>query len=183
MATATRSRRRRAVGSSDEKEDELDRKDARISTARNKMAMVEAMAARKGHVAKACEDVGISRMTHFRWRRDDPEYDEAIESLREGLIDDLETLLLKWSVEDRDKRSLRWILERLRKQEYSKVEKTEISGPDGGPVEGRLMVESLREQIPEESLALALKDLVSENPNLLKPRKKRKDAGTKKGKK
>ncbi len=48
-----------------------------------------------GNVQNACKKVGISRTTHYKWCKDDPEYKEKVESTIEEQIDYTESKLLE----------------------------------------------------------------------------------------
>ena len=52
-----------------------------------KAAMVEALTKALGIVKMACESVGISRNTHYRWLKEDEAYKEACDNLPEVVLD------------------------------------------------------------------------------------------------
>lgn len=52
-----------------------------------KAAMVQALTKALGVVKMACESVGISRNTHYRWLKEDPAYEEACKNLPEVVLD------------------------------------------------------------------------------------------------
>lgn len=58
-----------------------------------KKAMIEALKKSLGIVSTACETVGISRQTHYRWTTEDPEYKEQVEDISEAAIDFVESKL------------------------------------------------------------------------------------------
>ena len=57
--------------------------------------MVEALEKTLGIVTKACEMVGISRETHYRWLRTDEAYKEKVESVGDIALDFAESELFK----------------------------------------------------------------------------------------
>lgn len=59
----------------------------------NKKAMIEALQKSLGVVKTACEVVGISRQTHYRWLEEDPDYKQATEDIGEEAIDFVESQL------------------------------------------------------------------------------------------
>ena len=59
----------------------------------NKKAMIEALEKSLGVVTSACKSVGISRETHYRWTREDPEYQEAVEDISGVALDFAESQL------------------------------------------------------------------------------------------
>jgi len=60
-----------------------------------KKAMIEALKKSLGIVSTACESVGISRQTHYRWLKEDPEYKELTEDISEHAIDFVESKLFE----------------------------------------------------------------------------------------
>lgn len=61
----------------------------------NKKAMIEALKKSLGVVKTACEVVGISRQTHYRWLEEDPDYKLATEDIGEEAIDFVESQLFE----------------------------------------------------------------------------------------
>jgi len=58
-----------------------------------KKGMVEALTKSLGIVSTACESVGISRQTHYRWLSEDPEYKQHVDDISEMAIDFVESKL------------------------------------------------------------------------------------------
>lgn len=171
--TATRVRTRRV--SSPEKDREDSRNADRVTTKRLKRAVIVALNRTKGNTSAACEEAGVGRTTYYRWLKDDPKFFEEVEAVGEKLVDDMETLFIRSTVEANDRRSMRWFLERKgRKRGYARVDRRELTGEDGGPIrsEGSLSIESLREELPEDAMKLALLDILKDNPDLLTQTKK-----------
>ena len=59
----------------------------------HKKAMIEALEKTLGIVTPACEMVGISRQTHYRWLEEDPEYKANVQSMDDLALDFAETAL------------------------------------------------------------------------------------------
>jgi predicted DNA-binding transcriptional regulator AlpA len=57
--------------------------------------MVEALEKALGIVTQACKVVGIARVTHYRWMKDDDEYRDAVEKLGDVALDFAESKLHK----------------------------------------------------------------------------------------
>jgi len=55
--------------------------------------MIEALEKSLGIVSTACNSVGISRQTHYRWLSEDPEYKQQVEDISEMAIDFVESKL------------------------------------------------------------------------------------------
>lgn len=60
---------------------------------KHKKAMLEALEKTLGIVTPACEMVGISRQTHYRWLEEDPEYKANVQSMDDLALDFAETAL------------------------------------------------------------------------------------------
>lgn len=58
-----------------------------------KKAMIEALKKSLGIVSTACQNVEISRQTHYRWLSEDPEYKCQVEDITEDAIDFVESKL------------------------------------------------------------------------------------------
>ncbi len=93
-------------------------------TARDKAALVEQL--RKTPVIQmACEKVGISRMTFYRWRREDEEFTSAAdEALAEGksLVNDLAEVGLLSALRDGDPWSIQYWLRHHHRDYAAKME-------------------------------------------------------------
>lgn len=60
-----------------------------------KKAMIEALEKSLGVVTTAAKSAGIDRNTHYRWLKDDEEYKQAVEGLKDLSIDFAESQLFK----------------------------------------------------------------------------------------
>ena len=58
-----------------------------------KKGMIEALEKSLGIVSTACNSVGISRQTHYRWLSEDAEYKQQVEDISEMAIDFVESKL------------------------------------------------------------------------------------------
>ena len=47
------------------------------------------------NIAKTCRAIGIHRQTYYLWRKENPNFEQEIIDYREGLIDHVESALLK----------------------------------------------------------------------------------------
>ena len=104
-----------------------------ITTAARKQAMLEALTLSFGVIAHAAKQVGIDRTTHYTWLDDDPEYKAAVADLKEYKKDFIESKLIKL-INDGDTAATIFAAKtQLKDRGY--VERSEITGADGGPVE------------------------------------------------
>ena len=60
-----------------------------------KQAVVQALKVSFGNITTACEQVGITRTTFYRWKAEDPEFKEVVENIDEYLLDFAEHSLFK----------------------------------------------------------------------------------------
>lgn len=58
-----------------------------------KKAIIKALEKSLGIVSTACNSVGISRQTHYRWLSEDEEYKQAVDDISEDAIDFVESKL------------------------------------------------------------------------------------------
>ena len=104
-----------------------------ITTAARKKAMLEALTLSFGVIAHAAKQVGIDRTTHYTWLDDDPGYKAAVADLKEYKKDFIESKLIKL-INDGDTAATIFAAKtQLKDRGY--VERSEITGADGGPVE------------------------------------------------
>lgn len=114
------------------------------TTVKLKAAMLEALRASFGIIARAAEQVGINRTTHYTWMDSDPEYKAAVEELKEYKKDFIESKLIKL-INDGDVASTIFAAKtQLKDRGY--VERTELSGPDGKPVVTETHVKIIRDK-------------------------------------
>lgn len=148
-----------------------------VKVAEKKRLMVFHLTENKGNVAHACGKAGISRMTHYRWTREDPDYAQAADDIAESVVDYMESLLIKTTIDDKDLRTMRWFLERRGKDRgYGKPSVVQAYDGDGNPIYtnggGNVAVQnninlSIRADVPGDALSRALQDLAAKNPALL----------------
>lgn len=79
------------------------------TTEANKVKMLELLKANCGNVSEACEQLGISRGSHYFWMNNDSEYAKAVDSINEANIDFAEKQLRK-NIKDGDITSIIFFL-------------------------------------------------------------------------
>lgn len=77
----------------------------------------------KFNITEICGEVGISRRTYYDWINEKPHFKEAIEHLREFLVDKAEAVLLQ-ALESADAKTAQFILKALDKRYKDKVDIT-----------------------------------------------------------
>jgi hypothetical protein len=83
------------------------------------------------HVSNACKVAGISRETFYQWGKEDPEFSQAIEDIKQSFNDELITLAkqgLKANIEKQYQSAIEYTLNNKCKDEYSNTQKTELTG-------------------------------------------------------
>jgi hypothetical protein len=94
------------------------------SIGHKKKAMIEALEKSLGIVTTACKTVNISRDTHYRWMKDDPEYSSAVESIADIAIDFAESKLHKSIENGSDTAIIFFLKTKGKKRGY--IERTQI---------------------------------------------------------
>ena len=100
--------------------------------------MVEAMIKEMGIVSKAEKVAGITRATHYAWRKSDPAYDEAIKEVEETNIDIAESKLLEGIMQGDKILIMFYLKTKGKKRNY--VERQEVAGVEEQPVEINVVI-------------------------------------------
>lgn len=117
---------------------------------RKRGEMLQALREHKGIVWKACEEVGITRHQHNDWLRDDIDYKQVYDGIMEDRTDYVESKLLElvdgayYEVVTQDgiqvvkdspnAQAVKFYLS-TKAKDRGYVERQEITGADGGPVQ------------------------------------------------
>lgn len=97
-----------------------------------KKAMLEALEKSLGVVTTAARSIGIERTTHYKWRKDDPEYSEAVKDIEEMAIDFVESHLHQLIAQGDTASTIFYLKTKGKKRGY--VERQEITGEEGQPI-------------------------------------------------
>ncbi len=112
-----------------------------------KEKLLKALKQTKGVIAPACELVGIERITYYRYIDDDKAFAQAVEDIKEGQIDFVESKLVE-KINEGDTSSIIFYLKtRGRDRGYS--ERLELTGKDGKNLLASKSDEELEERIKE----------------------------------
>lgn len=108
----------------------------------------------------ACKRMGITRQTFFNWRKDDPDFAQAVTDLGEGVLDMAEAKLLQL-INAGDRQAIIFYLKSKGKSRgYG--DRCELTGPNGEPLQlggtsgPVIRIEDLRQDLPPKSLAQLL---------------------------
>lgn len=100
-----------------------------IRTEKTKAAMLAALDASLGVVTTACRTVGIARDTHYRWMKEDAEYNLSVKDIENTALDFVETAQFQ-EIRKGNASLIIWYLKtKGRKRGY--VERQEFTGPNG----------------------------------------------------
>lgn len=116
-----------------------------------KRAMIAALKKSLGRVTDACEKVDIARTTHYLWMSNDPEYKQAVDDVNERAIDFAESKLFELMdgankqvltsdggvavIKDTPSATATIFYLKTKGKSRGYVERQEITGADGGPVQ------------------------------------------------
>ena len=96
----------------------------------NKKRLLQALEKSLGIVTTACTETGISRDTHYRWLREDPEYKTQVDSIEDISLDHVESQLFKQINEGSTVGAIFYLKTKGKKRGY--IERTEQVVEVGG---------------------------------------------------
>jgi len=101
----------------------------------NKKKALDALKSTMGNITAACLAADISRSQFYKWRDDDPEFDQAFKDVLESALDMGETALMK-QIQDGNTACIIFLL-KTRGKERGYVERQEVDhrGKDGGAIQ------------------------------------------------
>jgi hypothetical protein len=111
-----------------------------------KKKMIEALEKSLGIVTSACKSVEISRETHYRWLKEDPEYKAAVDALDDVALDFAESQLHKQIKDGNSTATIFYLKTKGKKRGY--IERTEITGADGESIEFKIEVVQPKNTFP-----------------------------------
>jgi hypothetical protein len=83
---------------------------------------------------EACFYAGISKPTLYKYQDENPEFIDRKKALKEKLVLKARSVVAD-ALENKDKQTAQWYLERRKKDEFSTKIENELSGKDGKPIE------------------------------------------------
>jgi hypothetical protein len=101
----------------------------------NKKRMLEALGHTMSNVSKSAKMVGIARNTHYEWMKDDEQYKSAVEELENEVLDFAEDCLHNEMANGNVAAIIFKLKTKGKKRGYIERVETEISGPNGGPIQ------------------------------------------------
>jgi len=97
-----------------------------------KSAMLQALEKSLGVVTTACKSVGIARKTHYKWLKEDEEYQESVKSLKDVALDFAESQLHKQISEGNTTATIFYLKTQGKERGY--IERFEHTGAEGVPL-------------------------------------------------
>lgn len=118
---------------------------ARRTKYSKELAEAIANSIRKGSTKKsACIAAGICEDTFFTWLKDKPEFSELITRVEAEMVSSVENKLYQLATNG-SIRAIEFLLKNRRRDTYTDTIKQEISGPNGGPLEIRMIADAIAE--------------------------------------
>lgn len=99
------------------------------TTRQKKQAMLDALEKSLGIVTTAAKMAGITRMLHYQWTYNDPEYKKAVDELQDMVLDFAESQLHKQIKEGNTTATIFYLKTKGKKRDY--IERTEIKHETG----------------------------------------------------
>lgn len=110
----------------------------RRSTKMKKEHMLMGLEASLGIVTQAAKLAHIDRSQHYRWLEKDARYVKKVRDIEEMTLDFAETYLHQ-RVKAGDTNAITFLL-RTKGKKRGYIERSEVTGPDGGPIETKRQV-------------------------------------------
>jgi len=107
-------------------------------TKMTKKTFLEIYKKNNGHVANACESVGISRNCFYEAYRKDQKFQNAIKEIKEGHDESLVVLAkegLVYNLLQKKQSAIEYTLNNKCKDEFSNTVRNELTGKDGTPLQ------------------------------------------------
>lgn len=95
-------------------------------TKANKNLMLGQLYEQNLHIGRACQQVGISRRTHYKWLKEDEVYAEKVHEMEEYWKDEMEMALKKLAINNLSSRDIQYFL-RTKAKDRGYGEKQEMS--------------------------------------------------------
>lgn len=110
-----------------------------IKTQHKKRQLLEALKKSLGVVSSACAAVGVNRSTYYDYLNNDPDFRAEVEDLKNVALDFAETSLLKQIQDGNTSATIFYLKTQGKERGY--VERQEVTGSDGKPVEHRIVLD------------------------------------------
>jgi AcrR family transcriptional regulator len=107
--------------------------DKRVTTEDAKRIFLAMLGSSKGNVSKSCIAAGIARATYYRWLKKDELFASLCAEVDEALLDNAEDRL-QANIDDGQNQAIIFYL-KTKGKARGYIERQEISGPDGQPLE------------------------------------------------
>ncbi len=128
--------------------------------------------AKKGNISAIARTYGVSRGTVYNWMRGKATVEAALTDARETMIDNAESMLYKKVLQGSTPELIFFLKTQGRKRGY--VERQEVTGKDGGPIESKNIGMTLEEFRAEqaakrseaESLLAAFAEAEADDPEM-----------------
>lgn len=98
------------------------------TTTQKKSRFIKVYTDRLCNVSKACEVVGISRTTYYKWVDKDDKFKKALKDAEENFFDALETTMFSKAITEKDTTMLIWLSKtKMKHRGYVERQEQEVS--------------------------------------------------------
>ena len=94
-----------------------------------KEKMLKCLEATIFNISESCKGAGISRATYYNWKKDDPDFEEAVHDLEEGQKDFVESKLLDLIKDGNPTAIIFYLKTKAKDRGYSERQETSSSDP------------------------------------------------------
>ena len=122
--------------------------------AKQKDEVLQRLSDTSGIVASACKQAGISRFTFYEWYKNDPDFAEKVDDVKELQKDFAESLILKKMKEGDTTMIIFYAKTRMKDRGY--VERQEVTGADGKPLVSEAKVDLSKLTEEQRSVLLSI---------------------------
>lgn len=93
-----------------------------------KQLVIDVMKSNFGNITMACEQVGISRQTFYRWKNECAEFKDVVENIDEYLVDFAEHSLMRQIREGNTVATIFYLKTKGKKRGYVEKSELDVSG-------------------------------------------------------
>jgi len=118
----------------------------------HKKALLEALEKSLGVVTTACKAVGVDRTTFYKYVNEDPAFKQAVDDVENIALDFAESQLHRQIQNGEVSSTIFYLKTKGKRRGY--IERQEMTGKDGGPIQTENVQPDLSKLSTEELLAL-----------------------------
>lgn len=81
-----------------------------------------------GDITKACETIGITRQSYYKWLKEDPKFVEELNEKKEGFNDKIRRQIISFALKGDKQLLMFWAKTQMKHEGFVERTETEISG-------------------------------------------------------